>query len=99
MVIKDGVRITDPKEVADAVNDELMKKIRDILDHLPPSGVDPLDYTRSFLAGREVPEVEVTRSVDEAEVAAAIDHLNITDAAGPDHLTTRLVKSMSSPQY
>ena len=96
MVIKDGIRITDPKEVADAVNDELMKKIRDILDHLPPSGVDPLDYTRSFLAGREIPEVEITRSVDEAEVAAAIDHLNITDAAGHDHLTTRLVKSMKS---
>ena len=92
-IIVDGVRYTDQKQVADAVNKELVKKIRDILENLP-AGVDPLSYTREWLADKEVPEVNLTSSVTVEEVEEAIKSLNWSDAAGHDDLTTRVVKYM-----
>ena len=92
-IIVDGVRYTDPKQVADMVNKELIKKVKDILANLP-AGVDPLSYTREWLEDKEVPEVNLTEKVTQAEVEEAFKSLNWSDAAGHDNLTTRLVKSM-----
>ena len=92
-VIVDGVRVTDQKLVADAVNKELNKKVKDILSAIP-AGIDPLSYTREWLSDKVFPEVDLTRPVSEEDVEEAIKSLNITDAAGHDDLTTRLVKCM-----
>ena len=80
-VIIDGVRITDPKEVADAVNDKLIQKVKDILAGITDTGEDPLEYTRKWLEGKSVPQVELTKRVDQDEVLEAMAGLNITDAA------------------
>ena len=92
-IIVDGVRITDPKQVADAVNKELNKKVKDILSGIP-AGIDPMSFTRDWLADKVFPEVDLTRPVTQEDVEEAIKSLNITDAAGHDDLTTRLVKCM-----
>ena len=89
----DGIRITDPKQVADAVNKELNKKVKDILSIIP-AGIDPMSFTRDWLADKVFPEVDLTRPVTQEDVEEAIKSLNITDAAGHDDLTTRLVKCM-----
>ena len=93
-IIKDGVLITNPLDVANAINDELIKKTKDILKDIPDDGVDPLSFTRAFLEGRDVPELKLTKPATHEEVAAAFKELNITDAAGHDHITTRVVKAM-----
>ena len=93
-VIIDGVRITDPKPVADAVNNQLIQKVKDILAGIPDTGEDPLEYTRRWLADKTVPTVELTEKVEHDEVLEAMASLNITDAAGHDQLTTRLIKRM-----
>ena len=94
VIIKDGQRFTDPKQVADAVNDVLMKKVKDILAAIPDNGDDPLEWTRRWLEGKDFPEVDLTERVEFHEVMEAMKELNITDAAGHDHLTTRLIKRM-----
>ena len=97
IIIKDGVRLTDPAQVANALNDELIKKTKDILRDIPDDGVDPLSYTREWLADKVVPVVELTKPASQEEVEAAMADLSITDAAGHDNLTSRLIKSMRKP--
>ena len=94
VIIKDGVRLTDPKQVADAVNEILIKKVKDILAGIPDNGDDPLEYTRKWLEGKEVTECDLTETVEWEEMFEAIKELNVTDAAGHDELTTRFIKRM-----
>ena len=94
LIIKDGVRMKDPKQVADAVNDILIQKVKDILAGIPNDGIDPLEFTRKWLKDKEVPECDLTSMVEYEEVLQAMSELNITDAAGHDQLTTRLIKRM-----
>ena len=93
-IIKDGVLLTDPVEVANAINDEIIKKTKDILKDIPDEGIDPLSFTRKFLEGIDVPELNLTAPATHEEVAEAFRQLNITDAAGHDNITTRVVKAM-----
>ena len=96
-IIKDGVRYTNPVDVANAINDEMIKKVKDILETIPDDGTDPLSYTREWLQDKHVPVLELTKTASQEEVEAALASLNITDAAGHDNLTTRLIKEMREP--
>ena len=97
VIIKDGVRLTEPEAVANALNDALIKKAQDILKEIPDEGIDPLSYTKSWLEGKNVPACALTREASQEEVEKALSELNITDAAGHEFLTTRLIKSMKEP--
>ena len=68
VIIKDGVQLTDPKQLADAVNDVLMKKVKNILAGIPDNGNDPLEWTRKWLEGKQFPEVDLTERVEFKEV-------------------------------
>ena len=94
IIIKDGKRLTDPLEVANAINDALIEKVKTILAGINDDGTDPLSYTKAWLADKNVPELELTKQATQEEVEAALADLAITDAAGHDHLTSRLIKSM-----
>ena len=59
-IIKDGVRLTDPVEVANAIKDVLLKKVEDILNGIPDDGTDPLSYTEKWLEGKNVPVCQLT---------------------------------------
>ena len=78
-IIKDGVKYTDPVDVANAIQDELMGKVKNILENIPDDRTDPLSYTRDWLAGKHVPALDLTRQADQEEVEAALATLNITD--------------------
>ena len=97
VIIKDGVRYTDPVDVANAIQDELMGKVKKILEDIPDDGTDPLSYTKEWLEGKHVPKLELTKQASQEEVEEALATLNITDAAGHDNLTTRLLKGMKDP--
>ena len=77
-----GRRMSDYKD-SDAVNKELNKKVKDILSIIP-AGIDPMSFTRDWLADKVFPEVDLTRPVTQEDVEEAIKSLNITDAAGHD---------------
>ena len=53
-----------------------------------------MSYTREWLQNKVFPEVDLTREASNEEVEEAIKSLNITDTAGHDNITTRLVKCM-----
>ena len=97
VIVKDGVRLTDPFQVANAINDALIKKTKDILDDIHDDGTDPLSYTRAWLSDKEVPVLELTKPASQEEVEEAMKSLKITDAAGHDNLTSRLLKFMTEP--
>ena len=96
-IIKDGVRLTDPVDVANAIQDVLLKKVEDILSGIPDDGTDPLSYTKRWLEGKNVPTCQLTTRATYEEVEAAMKSLRSTDAAGHDELTTRLIKFMAEP--
>ena len=76
-IIKNGVRYTDPVDIANAIQDELMKKVKDILRDIPEDGTDPLSYTREWLKGRHVPVLELTKQATQEEVEESLASLNI----------------------
>ena len=57
--------------------DELMKKVKDILRDIPEDGTDPLSYTREWLKGRHVPVLELTKQATQEEVEESLASLNI----------------------
>ena len=85
------------KQYCTAINDTLIKKVADILENIPDDGTDPLSYTRDWLEGKNVPVCELTKQASQEEVVKALKELSLKDAAGHDHLTTRLIKSMREP--
>ena len=75
-------------------NEILIKKVKDILAGIPDNGDDPLEYTRKWLEGKELNECDLTEDVEWEEMLEAMAELNVTDAAGHDEITTRLIKHM-----
>ena len=93
-LIVDGVRITDSKKIADALNKALITKVKDINTSIPKTDKDPLDFTRKHLANKTVPEIDLLRPVDEEEVDVIMRRLKNSNAAGPDQLTTIAIKKL-----
>ena len=93
-IIHEGKRLTDSKEIADAVNEALIEKIRVHTASIPKTNVDPLEFTRKHLQGKIIPEVDLLEPVSIEEINEVIKGLKNTDAAGPDNLTTRTIKKL-----
>ena len=68
VIIKDGVWLIDPKQLAYAVNVVLMKKVKNISAGIPDNGNDPLEWIRKWLEGKQFPEVNLTEIVEFEEV-------------------------------
>ena len=67
--------------------------MKDILSSIP-AGLDPMSYTREWLSDKVFHEVDLTKEASNKEVEEAIRSLSITNAAGHDNITTRLVKCL-----
>ena len=101
-VIVEGKMVNDPAEVANACQDALLDKIENNMKKIPPASTDPIDYTREYVASKnlctfEFPTCNVTRGVGYKEVKAAIKALKNTTAAGVDQLTTKFIKMLKKP--
>ena len=93
-IVYNGKRLTDQKEIADAMNAGLIEKVRNHAASIPKSKIDPLDFTRRHLANKHVPEVDLLKWVEYDEVNDVIKGLKNSDATGPDGLTSRTLKKL-----
>ena len=99
-IVVDGKLISDPKEVANKCNDELLGKIPNLLSKIPKTNKSALDYTKAYVASKnleEMPQCDLTRGVGYKEVKEAIKGLKYTDAVSHDHISTRFVKMLRKP--
>ena len=93
-IIHNGKRLTDAKEIANAMNTGLIDKVRNHAESIPKTNVDPLEFTRKHLSTKHVPEVDLLEWVEYDEIDEVIKGLRNTDATGPDGLTTRTLKKL-----
>merc|ERR1711911_143867 len=101
-VIHEGQMVNDPVQVANICNNATQKKVQAAIDKIPPSQVDPVQYTRDYVASLnkctfEYPSCNITRGVGYREIKKAIKGLKFTNAAGVDTLCTRFVKMLWKP--
>ena len=93
-IIYNGKRLTDAKEIADALNEGLIDKVRKHAESIPKSNINPLEFTRKQLANKHVPEVDLLKWVEYDEVNDVIKGLKNSDATGPDGLTSQTLKKL-----
>ena len=98
----DGKMISDPAKVANACQDAILGKIEKNTSNIPVTNKDPLEYTRDYVASKnlctfEFPTCNVTRGVGYKEVKEAIKSLKNTTASGVDQLNTKFIKMLRAP--
>ena len=93
-IIYNGKRLTDAKEIADALNEGLIDKVRKHAESIPKSNINPLEFTRKQLANKHVPEVDLLKWVEYDEVNDVIKGLKNSDATDPDGLTSQTLKKL-----
>ena len=93
-IIYNGKRLMEEKEIADALNEGLIDKVRKHAESIPKSNIDPLEFTRKQLANKHVPEVDLHKWVEYDEVNDIIKGLKNLDTRGPDGLTSRILKKL-----
>ena len=94
--------ITEPSEVANACQDALLGKVDRITSNIPKSNDDPIQYTRDYVASKnlctfEFPTCNLMRGVGYKEVKKAIKSLKNTTASGVDNLSTKFLKMLRTP--
>ena len=94
--------ITEPSEVANACQDALLGKVDRITSNIPKSDDDPIQYTRDYVASKnlctfEFPTCNLMRGVGYKEVKKAIKSLKNTTASGVDNLSTKFLKMLRTP--
>ena len=82
------------KNMAQAQNDFFKTKTDNIADKIPATETDPLDFTRKFLRGKEVPEFNFCSVVSEYEVEKVIMNLKNSNATGHDDINTIALKKL-----
>ena len=87
-----GSRLTDPKEVAEHLNNFYVKKVQDITDTTPPNPTLSQDYTQQYLANKNIKEQMEFRTVSIKEVRAVISSLKMTSSVGHDDISTLVFK-------
>ena len=96
-VIYNGQRLHDQKEVANAINFSLVKRIS---ESIPQTNTDPLSFTRDRLGHifpRGVPKIDLMEPVTFGMVKTAVKGLKNLDTTGPDNLNTRTLKKLRHP--
>ena len=93
-IIHNGVLKTKQSEVADAMNEILTDKIKNVKDRILRVNKDPLDYTRKYLEGKNVGTFQLGR-VTREEVRRVIKGMKNTNASGPDEIPAIVVKKLS----
>ena len=101
-IVYEGKILNDPADVANGCQDAILGKVDKIMNDIPVTHKDPLDYTRDYVASKNkctftFPTCNLTRGVGYREVKRAIKGLKYTDAEGHDHLSTRFIKTLSKP--
>ena len=95
VIVKDGMRLDKPADVANGINDFFCDKIPNIQQDIPDTQTDPLDLTREWVNSKNIEGgCDLTVGIRCRGVKAAVKSLNNSNAEGPDHISTKCIKQL-----